>query len=39
VLKVPPLNQFGSPLEIVDLFGGKDQYLQALLTIKEELYA
>ena len=39
VLKVQPLNQLGTPLEIVDMFGGKDEYLQALRELQKQLYA
>ena len=38
ILQVNPLNQFGSPLEIVNLFGGKEQYLQALAELEQEIY-
>ena len=38
ILQVNPLNQFGSPLEIVNLFGGKEQYLQALAELEYEIY-
>ena len=38
ILQVNPLNQFGSPLEIVKLFGGKEQYLQALAELEYEIY-
>ena len=38
ILKVKPLNQFGSPLEIVELFGGKQQYQQALVELEQEIY-
>ena len=38
ILQVNPLNQFGSPLEIVNLFGGKKQYLQALAELEQEIY-
>jgi type I restriction enzyme R subunit len=30
VLKVQPLTELGTPLEILEAFGGKDQYLQAV---------
>ena len=39
ILQVNPLNQFGSPLEIVNLFGGKEQYLQALAELEYEIYS
>lgn len=38
ILKVNPLHQFGSPLEIVKLFGGKKQYLKALTELENEIY-
>jgi len=38
ILQVNPLDQFGSPLEIVKLFGGKKQYLKALLELEQEIY-
>jgi len=38
ILQVNPLDQFGSPLEIVKLFGGKKQYLKALTELEQEIY-
>ena len=38
VLKVNPLDQFGTPTEIIRLFGGKQQYLQALNKLETALY-
>lgn len=38
ILQVNPLDQFGSPLEIVDLFGGKKQYLRAIAELEREIY-
>jgi len=38
VLQLPPINQFGSPLEIIDLFGGKKQYQSAILDLEQEIY-
>jgi type I restriction enzyme R subunit len=38
VLKVPPLNQIGTPIEIVRSFGGKQAYQSALLELKQHLY-
>ena len=38
VLKLNPLSDFGSPLEIVKSFGGKNQYLEAIKDLENELY-
>jgi len=38
ILQVNPLDQFGSPLEIIKLFGGKKQYLQAITELEQEIY-
>ena len=38
ILQVNPLDQFGSPMEIVGLFGGKAQYLKALAELEQEIY-
>lgn len=38
VLKVQPISDLGTPLEIIKIFGGKQAYLQALSVLKEELY-
>lgn len=38
VLKLDPLNKLGSPLEIINAFGGKDKYLVALRELEFELY-
>ena len=38
VLKLQPINQFGSPVEIVNQFGGKAQYLQAVRELEQEIY-
>jgi type I restriction enzyme R subunit len=39
VLRVQPLSELGSPVELVRSFGGRPQYLQALQTLERELYA
>jgi type I restriction enzyme, R subunit len=39
VLRVQPLSELGSPVELVRSFGGRPQYLQALATLERELYA
>jgi len=38
VLKVKPLTDYGSPVEIIQEFGSKDNYLQAVKELEIELY-
>lgn len=38
VLKVQPLNRLGTPLEIIECFGSKEKYLQALRELEQQLY-
>lgn len=38
VLKVQPLIELGTPLEIIGYFGGKEKYLEALRDLERELY-
>lgn len=38
VLKVKPLNEFGSPIEIIREFGSKEDYLNAIKELENELY-
>lgn len=38
VLKVTPFDEFGTPLEIVKVFGGKDKYLKAIKELESEIY-
>lgn len=38
VLKVEPLNKYGTPVEIIDMFGGKDNYLKAIRAMESQLY-
>ncbi len=39
ILKVAPLSRFGTPVEIVSLFGGKPAYLAAVAELESALYA
>lgn len=39
VLTLAPLTEFGTPTEIVKLFGGKDAYQQAVRELTESLYS
>lgn len=38
ILKVNPFDDFGTPVEIVSLFGGKKQYLKAITELEQEIY-
>ena len=38
VLKVKPLTEFGSPVEIIKEFGSKEAYLKAIKELENELY-
>jgi type I restriction enzyme, R subunit len=38
ILKVDPMTEFGTPIEIVNLFGGKNNYLAAIREIETQLY-
>ena len=38
ILKVDPLTGFGTPVEIVTLFGGKQKYLNAIREMEAALY-
>ncbi|MDD4538349.1 MAG: type I restriction-modification enzyme R subunit C-terminal domain-containing protein, partial [Lentisphaeria bacterium] len=38
ILKVDPLRAFGTPVEIVSLFGGRDNYLSAIRELETALY-
>lgn len=39
ILKVEPFRHFGTPIEIVNLFGGKSGYLNALRELENALYS
>ena len=39
ILKVDPLTTFGTPVEIVKLFGGKTKYLAAVQALETALYS
>lgn len=38
VLKVDPFNSLGTPAEIIKLFGNKENYLNAIRELEQELY-
>ena len=39
ILTIAPFTQFGTPLEIIRLFGGLDQYQQAISELEQALYS
>ncbi len=39
ILTVKPLTDFGSPMEIISLFGSKKKYLEAIQELENQLYA
>lgn len=38
ILKLNPLSEFGTPIEIIRLFGGKDNYLEVIRAMESQLY-
>ena len=38
VLKLDPLKNLGTPKEIFKVFGSKEEYLRAIITLKQEIY-
>ncbi len=38
VLKVRPLSELGTPMEIIESFGGKERYIEALKELEQQLY-
>ena len=38
VLKLDPINKFGKPAKIAQLFGGKDEYFKAVEEVKNNIY-
>ncbi|HAQ20364.1 MAG TPA: restriction endonuclease [Prolixibacteraceae bacterium] len=38
VLKIKPINELGSPIEIINGFGSKEKYIQAVKELENELY-
>lgn len=38
ILKVAPMNEIGTPTEIIQIFGGKENYLEALKALEREIY-
>jgi type I restriction enzyme R subunit len=38
VLRVKPFDEFGTPIEIIEIFGGKENYLKAVHELENEIY-
>jgi len=38
VLNVQPISDMGTPVEIVNLFGGKDEYIEAIRKLETAIY-
>ncbi len=39
VLRIEPFNKIGTPAEIIQIFGGREQYLRVIEELEHELYA
>jgi type I restriction enzyme, R subunit len=39
ILKVQPIDRLGTPIEIVNCFGGRDKYMEAVKELESEIYA
>jgi type I restriction enzyme R subunit len=39
VLRIPPLNTLGTPVELIKAFGGKDAFEWAVLELQSALYS
>jgi len=39
VLRIEPFSQFGTPSEIVEIFGGSNNYMDTMKELEQELYA
>lgn len=38
ILRIKPFDQFGSPVEIIKSFGGRERYLEAVKELEEQIY-
>lgn len=39
ILRIEPFNQIGTPAEIVQIFGGREQYIHVIEELEHEIYA
>jgi len=39
ILNVQPINRIGTPLEIIEFFGGREQYMEAVRELEAAIYA
>lgn len=39
ILNIDPFRQYGTPMEIINVFGGREQYLQAVSNLENQIYA
>ena len=38
ILSITPFDLYGTPVEILKMFGGRNQYLQAVKELEQEIY-
>ncbi len=38
ILRVQPISEFGTPMEIIESFGGRDEYLKAVKELEAHLF-
>lgn len=39
ILELKPFDKFGNPVKIVDVFGGKEKYIEVIKELEKEIYA
>lgn len=39
ILQIDPFDKIGAPMELLNAFGGKEQYMEAIKKLEQELYA
>lgn len=39
ILRIPPFSNFGSPVEIIKEFGGREQYIAAISALENQIYS